>query len=431
MDKGKFKKNMYIALIIFIGLALAITYTFFLFRGNSVGSVVSVVVGVMRPIILGAVFAYIMKSTCNFYERKFTKLLLKSGKRTEKKIEKKVNFLSVLMTYITWVAIITLLLWIAIPQVVQSVTKFANDMVTNVPGYIENLTEWEKNFLKDHENLRPVFDKALNFIVEWTNTSLLPQLQSLAGTVMPMIVGFVTALIDIAIGLVISVFILAGRKTLAKKSKIFLHCLFKEKTVDLIVDEAKYADRMFSGFLEGKVIDSAIIGILYYIFLELMNVPYPALVAVICGVTNIIPIFGPFIGSVPSGLIILSADPIKVIPFIIFVCVIQFFDGYIIDPHIVGGNIQLSSFCVVFAVLVFGGLWGFVGLLVGVPTFAVIYDIVKKIVYSILKKKGKYDIIAKYKLTYSDDGPSKNKLVFLKKNKSNKEVKTSEVASEK
>jgi predicted PurR-regulated permease PerM len=304
-------------------------------------------------------------------------------------------------------------------------------MVTNVPGYIENLTEWEKNFLKDHENLRPVFDKALNFIVEWTNTSLLPQLQSLAGTVMPMIFGFVTALIDIAIGLVISVFILAGRKTLAKKSKIFLHCLFKEKNVDLIVDEAKYADRMFSGFLEGKVIDSAIIGILYYIFLELMNVPYPALVAVICGVTNIIPIFGPFIGSVPSGLIILSADPIKVIPFIIFVCVIQFFDGYIIDPHIVGGNIQLSSFCVVFAVLVFGGLWGFVGLLVGVPTFAVIYDIVKKIVYSILKKKGKYDIIAKYKLTYSDDGPSKNKLVFLKKNKSNKEVKTSEVASEK
>jgi len=430
MDKGKFKKNLHIALIVFVGLALAITYAFFLFKGTSVGSVVSTIVGVMRPIIYGAVFAYIMKSTCNFYERKFTKLLLKSGKRTEKSIEKKVNFISVLLTYITWAAIITVLLWIAIPQVIQSVTKFANDLATNMPGYINDLTEWEQNFLKDHENLRPYFDKALNWIIEWSNTSLLPQLQSLASVLVPMIFGFVTAIIDIVIGLVISVFILAGRKVLAKKSKIFLHCLFKEKTVDLIVDEAKYADKMFSGFLEGKVIDSAIIGILYYIFLEIMNVPYPALVAVICGVTNIIPIFGPFIGSVPSGLIILSADPIKVIPFIIFVFVIQFLDGYIIDPHIVGGNIQLSSFCVVFAVLVFGGLWGFVGLLVGVPTFAVIYDIVKKIVYYMLKKKGKYDIIAKYKLNNTSSGSSKNKVVFIKKDKKTNNTQTESSAAE-
>ena len=163
---------------------------------------------------------------------------------------------------------------------------------------------------------------------------------------------------------------------------------------------------MFSGFLEGKIIDSAIIGFIYFIVLEILDVPYAPLVAVICGVTNIIPIFGPFIGAIPSGLIILTADPIKVIPFVIFVFVIQFLDGYIIDPHIVGGNIKMSSFCVIFAVLLFGGLWGFVGLLVGVPTFAVIYDIFRKLSAYILKKRGKQDLLDQFQLESEGDDPS-------------------------
>ena len=139
---------------------------------------------------------------------------------------------------------------------------------------------------------------------------------------------------------------------------------------------------MFGGFLEGKIIDSAIIGLVYYIAITLMDIRYAALLALICGVTNIIPFFGPFLGAVPSGLIILMSegDLLKLLYFLIFVCVIQFIDGNIIDPHIVGGNINISPFCVIFAVLFFGGLWGFGGLLIGVPTFAVIYDIVKKII---------------------------------------------------
>lgn len=126
-----------------------------------------------------------------------------------------------------------------------------------------------------------------------------------------------------------------------------------------------------------------------------MDIPYAALIALICGVTNIIPFFGPFLGAIPSGFIILMSveNPWKLFWFIVFVCVIQFIDGNIIDPHIVGGNIQISPFCVIFAVLFFGGLWGFVGLLIGVPTFAVIYDIIKKLVYSRLLKTGKKDIL--------------------------------------
>ena len=404
--KGAWKRILLICAIIFALIFLSITYFFLLYRNQSTSEVFNKIIDVLQPIIIGAVFAYIMKSTANFYERGIKKMLLRSGKRDEKKIANLANLVSVILTYITWLAMITVLLVIAIPQIVKSITDFANMLIVKIPEYMDLLIEWESKFLADQEMLRPYFDKIVMAIEAWTETDLIPWIQSTATGLVPKLFSLVTSIADIVIGLVISVFILLGRKGLAKRSMILLHCIFqKEKTVNIVAEEFRYADKMFSGFLEGKVIDSAIIGIIYYIALEIMNVPYAALVAVLCGVTNIIPIFGPFIGAIPSGFIILTAEPIKVIPFIIFVCVVQFLDGYIIDPHIVGGNIKISSFWVIFAVLTFGGLWGFFGLLIGVPTFAVIYDIVRKLSYSILKRRGKQDVIEKYRLDFKAEKP--------------------------
>ena len=408
MEKDKLKRYLQIAGIVFGVFVLSITYFFLLYRNRSIGASIASVVAILRPLIIGAVLAYIMKSTCNFYEKNLMKLLLRSGKRNESKLKKGVGAVSVVLTYITWIALITILLVIAIPQIIKSITDFANLLIVKIPEYVDLVIEWEQKFLEDQEMLRPYFDKVVAGLEEWATTDLIPWIQTTVTGLIPKLLGLVTSIVDVVIGLVISVFILLGRKVLARKSTMLLHCIFqKEKTVNVIVDEFKYADKMFSGFLEGKVIDSTIIGLIYYIVLEIMNVPYPALVAVICGVTNIIPIFGPFIGAIPSGFIILTADPIKVIPFVIFVFVIQFLDGYIIDPHIVGGNIKMSSFCVVFAVITFGGLWGFMGLLVGVPTFAVIYDIFRKLSLYILKKRGKQDIIDKYKLEFKTEKSDK------------------------
>lgn len=408
MFNQKLRQYLSIAAIVLGVVLLSITFFFFLYRNQSINDTISLIFDILNPLILGAIFAYIMKSTCNFYERLFLKGISKSKKLSPKKIAGISNGLSIALTYITWFAIISLLLWIAVPQIIQSVTKFVNDMIVNIPEYITTLVEWEQRFLQDHEMLRPYFDKIVDGLIEWSNSDLIPQLQTFLSTaLLPMVLNFVGSIADIIIGLVISVFLLIGRKTLAKKSVLLLHCIFKkEKSVNVVVDEFKYADKMFSGFLEGKIIDSAIIGFIYFIVLEILDVPYAPLVAVICGVTNIIPIFGPFIGAIPSGLIILTADPIKVIPFVIFVFVIQFLDGYIIDPHIVGGNIKISSFCVIFAVLLFGGLWGFVGLLVGVPTFAVIYDIFRKLSAYILKKRGKQDLLDEFQRESEGDDPS-------------------------
>lgn len=398
MNKQTLKQYLWIAAIVLSVIFLSITYFFFLYRNQSINEGIEQFFDILNPLVLGAVFAYIMKSTCNFYEKKLLRVSLKSGKRSRAKVKKTVNWVAVVLTYITWIATISLLLLIAVPQIIQSVTKFVNEMIVKIPEYLEQLSVWEQNFLKDNEALRPYFDKAFEFLANWTVADLLPLLQNFVSSdLLPTIIKLFGSIMDIVIGLVISFFILLSRKTLAKRSFLFLHCIFKkDKAVNAIVDEFKYADKMFGGFLEGKVIDSAIIGTIYYIVLEIISVPYAPLVAVICGVTNIIPIFGPFIGAIPSAFIILTSDPFKVIPFVIFVFIIQFIDGYIIDPHIVGGNIKMSSFWVIFAVILFGGLWDFVGLLIGVPTFAVIYDIVKKVAIYVLKKRGKAALLEKH-----------------------------------
>ncbi len=399
MDREKFKKGLHVSLIIFAGLALAITYFFFIYSNASIGDSINAVILVLRPFIIGAVIAYIMKSTCNFYEKKFSNLFLRSKKADERKSRKRANIVAVILSYITWLLVLAALLWVALPQVIESISNFITDLVSNMPTYIDTAYLWVEKFKLDYPTLAPYIDQAYTFVTGWISNDLAPMLPEIGGNVVQGLIGFVNGAKDVAIGLVVSVFFLSGRKVFAKKSSLFIHCVLKEKHAKAFINEARFADRMFSGFLEGKIIDSTIIGLIYYVALVLMGIEYPALLALICGITNIIPFFGPFIGAVPSGLIILMShdNPLpKLLYFIIFVCVIQFIDGNIIDPHIVGGNIKISPFCVIFAVIVFGGLWGFVGLIVGVPIFAVIYDIVKKLIYSRLKKIGKAHLVEEF-----------------------------------
>lgn len=394
-NKERFKKGLYISLIIGGGLALAVLFFFMIFNGQTILNTVNTVVVILRPFIVGAIIAYILKPTCNAYEKLVAKWLAKSKRLNEKKQAKRANLIAVVFTYITWIAIITALLWVAIPQVYQSVYNFVTDLTRDMPMYIDTVTKFIADFKNSHPDLAPYVDQAGSSLEKWFSTELAPKIPEIGKSIVLGVVDFVNVMKDIVIGMVVSVFFLAGRKTFAKKTKLIVNCLFKEKHANAIFKEAKFADRMFGGFLEGKIIDSTIIGIIYFIAITLMDIPYAALLALICGVTNIIPFFGPFLGAIPSSfIIIMSVDnPWKLLYFLIFVCVIQFIDGNIIDPHIVGGNIQISPFCVIFAVLVFGGLWGFWGLLIGVPTFAVIYDIIKQLVYARLLKTGKKDIL--------------------------------------
>lgn len=399
MNKEQFKKGLSISLIIFLGLALAITYFFLLYSNASIGEVVGEVFVILRPFIIGAVIAYILKSTCNGYEKLFLNIFSKKKNPDSKKDAGKANIIAVILTYITWTIIVGGLLFIAVPQIIDALTQFIQDTVNNMPMYIETVTNWIVDFKAQYPDIAPYVDQAGDFVIGWLTNDLAPQLPEIGSTIVLGALEVFNVLKDFVIGIIISVFMLAGRKVFARKTTLLIKAVFKDKQANAILTEARFADKMFGGFLEGKIIDSTIVGTIYFIALIIMDIRYAALLALICGVTNIIPFFGPFIGAIPSGLIILMSndDPLpKLFSFIVFVCIAQFIDGYFIDPHIVGGNIKMSPFSVIFAVLLFGGLWGFGGLLIGVPTFAVIYDIFRRIVFHHLKKSGKKEILKKY-----------------------------------
>ena len=401
-SKDKLKRGFYISLIIATGLSLAVAFFFLIYSGKSVKAAFDSLALILRPFIIGAIIAYILKSTCNMFEKLFIKLFSGKTNKVEQKAERKANILAVICTYIVWAAILSALLWIALPQVYESVSNFVSDLMVNMPGYIETISLWIADFKKSNPDLAPYVIQAESALSGWVQNDILPKIPEIGSSIILGVVDVLVFLKDFILGLVISVFFLAGRKTFAKKTRLFINCLFKENHANAIFVETRYADKMFSGFLEGKIIDSTIVGIIYFIAITIMDIPYAALLALICGVTNIIPFFGPFLGAIPSGFIILMSvdDPMKLLYFIIFVCIVQFIDGNIIDPHIVGGNIKISPFCVIFAVLLFGGFWGFWGLLIGVPTFAVIYDIVKKIIYARLIKVGKKELLREHLLEF-------------------------------
>ena len=405
----KLKQLFMQSLVIFFGLAMSILFFYLLFQTEKISGAWAIVVKILRPFVIGGVLAYIMKSTCNFLEKNIAKLLKLCKVKKAKVIRKISEYVSLVLTFAIWMAVIAILLKIVIPQLIDSIF----DLVEQVPRYLDDLKAWAIGLLADNEmfadSAESIVNGAYDVAYGWVD-KLASSVQNIemdaVQKIIASITGIVSIVFDIVIGIVVSFFLLKSRKGIAAKCKMIIHSLFKERAANAIIDEFKYADHMFSGFLEGKVIDSALIGVLYYIALSIMNIPYAPLIAVLCGVTNIIPIFGPFIGAIPSGLIILAGgEPIKVVYFVIFVCIMQFLDGYIIDPFIVGDHVNMSSISVIFAVILFGGLWGFFGLLIGVPTYAVIYDIIKKIVIHKLKKRGKYHLVEKF----NDDFRKKNK----------------------
>ncbi len=192
---------------------------------------------------------------------------------------------------------------------------------------------------------------------------------------------------NLLIGLIVAIYVVNSKETFISQAKKITYSILPEPNAAFVIDQFRLAHRMFGGFIIGKMIDSLIIGVICFVGMSILNIPYVMLVSVIIGVTNIIPFFGPFIGAIPSALLILLANPLKSLYFLVFVLVLQQFDGNILGPKILGDSTGLSSFWVLFSILLFGGLWGFIGMVIGVPLFAVIYHLIRLTVNHFLRKK--------------------------------------------
>ena len=349
------------------------------------------------PFIYGAVIAYLLKPVCNTIEAFLRRFI-------PEKMKNLINALSVTFTILFGLLLIYALCMMIIPQLITSVTTLYYTAQANITKFMYWANHLE--FIEKNEQIMELLNSAyaaLNTNLDtWIKNTLLPSMQNIVSGAAIGVLNVVTVAKNLIIGIIVAVYILASRKRFVQQAKMVLYSLVKPRWANLITEEVKYADRMFGGFINGKIMDSAIIGVLCYIGCLIFKFPSALLVSVIIGVTNVIPFFGPFIGAIPATLLILIQNPIKALWFVLFVLVLQQLDGNIIGPKILGNTTGLSSFWVLFAILLFGGLWGFAGMIVGVPLFAVIYDVIKKLVIHGLRRNEELDMLNTYHDNFGD-----------------------------
>ena len=405
MDKKPhIKPYLYGMLAGFGAIALSIIFFFLIYRFDGFGSAISTLTGILMPFIYGAVIAYLLKPVCNSIEGFLRRLI-------PEKMNGLINALSVALTILFGLLLVYALVMMIVPQLVTSVTTLYYTAQANIAKFVNwaNHVEFFESNEKLMELLNSAYAAVNTGLDTWFKTKLLPSMQNIVSGAAIGVLSVVTVAKNLVIGIIVAVYMLASRKRFVQQGKLVLHSIVRPRWAQLITEEVKYADRMFGGFINGKIMDSAIIGVLCYIGCLIFKFPSALLVSVIIGVTNVIPFFGPFIGAVPATLLILIQNPIKALWFVLFVLVLQQLDGNIIGPKILGNTTGLSSFWVLFAILLFGGLWGFVGMIVGVPLFAVIYDVIKKLVIHGLQRHQELALLNSYHDQFgdpADDAPA-------------------------
>ncbi len=372
------KKYTTIAVYSFIVICCSLLFYNVLDKLSAFTLKLGVIMSTLQPFIIGFVIAYLLNFILVFIENK----LLSHNKLNNLKKGAK-RGISILLTYIVAFFIIYLFVQFVLPQVVDSIVGIANDIPTylgNATHFIEDLT---KTLDLNNEYAGVVIEKLNEFMNYAINiiTNLLPVLATTVKDV-------ASSLWNIVLGLIISIYMLIDKEKFAASSKKVVYALFSNRSANKIVELAHRTNDTFGKFLSGKIIDSVIIGILTFIILTITKMPFTILVSVIVGITNIIPFFGPFIGAIPSFIIIMFVSPIKALWFLVIILIIQQLDGNVIGPKILGDSIGISAFWILFSILVAGKLLGLVGMIIGVPLFAIVYSIIKEIIDAKLDKKG-------------------------------------------
>ena len=389
----------------FAVIAAALLLFFTLFHLSALRAFLRTLAHILRPIFLGMIFAFLLLPV----HRGIFGFLV--AMTPEKRLKNKgdvqfLNVLAIILSLLLAVFLLYLLLAMALPQVYLSIVGLVNAF----PDYINSVQEWLQKFLADNPDIQntvmSVYVSAAASLEDWLNADILPNLESVTTTVqwlrqsvLPNLTGVmssVSALVvslalllkDLLIALIVTFYLLIRKDVFAAQSKKIVYSMLPTHVGDLVVEETRSAYRIMSGFINGKLLDSLIIGVIALVCCNLLKFPYPALLATIIGVTNVIPFFGPFIGAIPCGLLVFLDSPIKCVYFAIFILVLQQFAGNILGPKSLGDSTGLASFWVLFSILLFGGLFGFAGMVLGVPVFAMIYSVLRRLVHYGLRRRG-------------------------------------------
>ena len=387
--KFKFdKKYFYWGLTAFLVIIASILFYYILFHRSSFSSGIKTFIRISMPIIDGFILAYLMTPVLNKIEKCIISPLYKKAKvPMTPKSKRRMRGCSILVTIVLILIILYEFFGLIIPEVVRSIQS----IIFQFPLYINNLSNWALGLMKNNPELEEVVNGMIaqysSKILDYFNSNLLPHINDLIKTLSLSVIGVFRALWNFVIGFIISIYVLGSKEKFAGQAKKIAYALFDRKAGNEIITNFRFIHSTFIGFIGGKIVDSIIIGIICFVCTSVIGTPYAILVSVIIGVTNVIPFFGPWIGGVPSALLVLMVDPMQALYFIILILVIQQFDGNILGPKILGDSTGLSGFWVIFSITIFGGLFGVPGMVVGVPIFAVFYAGVRASVNRMLRKK--------------------------------------------
>ncbi len=386
----------------FLVIVACIAFGFIVLRLDSIIEGFQVLLGILKPILIGVILAYILNPVMKSFENFFYRVFKKDN--SDPKAQKQIRSIALLITIILFLVIIGILLAAILPDLVVSISN----LIADLPGYVSSVSHWISQLSVDDKYqvyVQQMLDQT-EHAETWVKTNLSGQLNAVVATLRAGIVSVFNLLYNFFIGLIVSIYILSTKEKFKAQSKKVLYALFQESTSNSILQMARDSNKIFLGFLTGKIIDSAIIGVICFIFLSIFQIPYTLIVSVIVGITNIIPFFGPYIGGIPSAILIFLADPKAGIFFIVFIIILQQIDGNFIGPKILGNTTGLSAFWVIFSILLGSGLFGFAGMIFGVPVFAVIYHIIHQLVNKRIAAKKMPLETAKYTEVYRVDHAS-------------------------
>ena len=398
-------KHARLMVMIFIVGALLIIFNQIVGNYESFSEGVGTIKTIISPFIYGFVMAYLLSPIYNATVRGLYKLLGKYFKNKQRLF----SFCKLVASVVAVVCLIGAvagLIALIVPQVIESLTG----ILKSLPQRLTQLSALFNDITSKMDNKRlamkmsEIYAQVQTNLIELAQTKLLPGMGTLVGQVSTQVLLTLKTMMNVMIGVMACVYMLNSKERFQGQfKKVILATLPKEKA-EAVFDFAKFTNRTFGGFINGKIIDSIIIGIICFILMEIFGFPYPILISAIIGITNVIPFFGPFIGAIPAAIIILLVSPIHALYFLVLIFVLQQVDGNIIGPAILGNTTGIASFWVLFSIVIGGGLFGFIGMVLGVPVFAIIYYYFSRSINKRLEAKGlefrtdSYEDLNKYKI---------------------------------
>lgn len=378
-----FKWGLTAVMVIVIALVISLIFN----KLGIIGSAIKTILSTISSVLYGVVMAFLMAPV---YDRIgiWVGEILSSLFPKWKKSDKYAKMIATLACLVILILVVFTLIMMIIPELVNSITN----VISYAPSGAENLETWLKDILNKNPDLeRLIIGNYLDIserLSDIATTTVLPNVNTYIKNLSSGVINALGVVVNIIIGLMVMMYLLNMKTTLASQAKKIVYAVAGVRVGNEIVVEARYIKNMFEKFIVGKIIDSIIIVIINYFFMAIIHMPYALLISVIVGVTNVIPFFGPFIGAIPSIILLLLISPVTALQFAVWILVLQQIDGNIIGPKILGQTTGLPSFWVLFSILLFGGLFGIVGMIIAVPTWAIIYRTISRLSEHFLKKKG-------------------------------------------